>query len=350
MNVGQAIQRARSWVEQQAPRIPGFHGAFLAGSLTRMAPETPLEPWRDVDVVMLTTDRDAIKDDRLELVHDGLVLECAVLGDEPFRSPERILGSAEFADNLAAGVILADPTGELGRLHQRVAVEHSRRQWVQARCEDNARVAAKRLAQARKALEAGELPAVLMHFYVGTVMMINLTSISNASPLTMRRCFVRSGELLEAQGQADLHEEALELIGTARLTRGDTERFLSHFDEAFRMAIQVKRQRVHYDFKFREHLRPYYVDGTREMIEAGRHREATFWIIGFAYQAWLVLLNDAPEELQQPHLERLVDFFQALDLLPTTDWEARLNRFEALLAKFSAAATERIRDNPALTG
>jgi hypothetical protein len=348
MNVGQAIQRAREWVAEESTRIPGFHGALLAGSLTHLPPETPLESWRDVDVVMLTTDPSAMKDDRLELVHEGVILECAILGDEPFRSADVILSAPEHADNVAAGVILADPTGALGRLHDTVAAEYSRRRWVQARCDSRKQLVGKRLAAGRKALAAGDLPAVLMHFYVGTALMMGLTSLSNARPLTLRRCFMRSGELLEAQGRADLHEQALALIGTATLTREDTERFLSYFDEAFELATRIKRQPVHYDFKFRGHLRPYYVDGTREMIDAGRHREATFWIIGYAYQAWLVLLSDASEDQQQPHLERLMEFFQTLDLLPTSDWADRLDRYEALLQKFSEAADARVRTHPGL--
>ncbi len=348
MNVRQAIQRARDWVAEESTRIPGFHGAFLAGSLTRLPHDMPLEPWRDVDVVMVTTDRAAVKEDRLELIHEGIILECGLLGDEGFRSAETLLSEPEHADNLAAGVILADPTGALGRLHKAVAAEYFRRRWVQARVDSRARVVTKRLVAGRKALEAGDLAAVLMHFYVGTAQLVNLSSLANATPLTLRRCFIRTGEILEAQGRADLHEEALALIGTAKLTRADTERFLSHFDEAFELATRIKRQPVHYDFKFRSHLRPYYVDGTREMIDAGRHREAMFWIIGYAYQAWLVLLSDATDEQQQPHLARLVEFFQTLDLLPTSDWADRLDRYESLLQKFTEAAAARVRTHPGL--
>lgn len=348
MNVGEAIHRARHWVEQQSSHVPGFHGAFLAGSLTHMQPDTPLEPWRDVDVVVVTTDPTSVKDERLELYHDGLILECGVLGDEPFRSAEGILGSAELADNVAAGVILADPTGALRRLHTQVSAEYARRRWVQARCDSRKAAIGRRLVAAREALAKDDFPAVFMHFYVGMSLLVGLTAQAEARPLTLRRGFVLSGELLEAQGRADLHEAALEVMGSARLSAEEAERALAHFDAAFELATRVKRQPVHYDFKFRGHLRPYYVDGTREMLREGRHREAIYWIIGYCYQAWLVLLNDAPEELQQPHLERLALFFEKLDALPTSDWGARLDRLQDLLTRFSAAVDARIRTNPAL--
>lgn len=348
MNVDQAIQRARAWVEQQSASIPGFHGAFLAGSLTRMSPDAPLEPWRDVDVVVVTTAPGSVMGDRLELSLDGIIIECGVLSDESFRSAEDILSSAEHADNMAAGVILADPTGSLRRLHAQVASEYTRRKWVQARCDSRKAYIGRRMVSAREALAADNFPAVFMHFYVAMSLLVGLIAQADAKPLTLRRGFVLSGELLEAWGRKDLHEEALELLGSARLSREDVERFLSHFDEAFDLAVRVKRQPVHYDFKFREHLRPYYVDGTREMLREGRHREAVYWIIGYCYQAWLVLLNDAPEALQQPHLERLALFFEQLDVLPTSDWGARLDRLQNVFTRFSEAIDERIRTQPGL--
>ncbi|AEI67789.1 hypothetical protein [Corallococcus macrosporus] len=348
MNVDQAIQRARAWVEQQSTHISGFHGAFLAGSLTRMPPNTPLEPWRDVDVVVVTTDPGSVQGDRMELSLDGIIIECGVLSDEPFRSPEGILSSAEHADNLAAGVILADPTGSLQKLHTQVAAEYARRRWVQARCDSRKEYIGRRMRQAREALAADNFPAVFMHFYVAMSLLVGLTAQADAKPLTLRRGFVLSGALLESWGRADLHEEALALLGSAHLSREEVEQFLAHFDEAFELAVRVKRKPIHYDFKFQRHLRPYYVDGTREMLREGRHREAIYWIIGYCYQAWLVLLNDAPEALQQPHLERLVSFFEKLDVLPTSDWASRLNRLQDVVTKFSAAIDERIRTQPGL--
>ena len=61
-----------------------------------------------------------------------------------------------------------------------------------------------------------------------------------------------------------------------------------------------------------------------------------------------MLLSDATDEQQQPHLARLVEFFQTLDLLPTSDWADRLDRYESLLQKFTEAAAARVRTHPGL--
>lgn len=346
MKAYQVLEKAKAWAEEQGRGIPGFHGAFVAGSLARMPGDTELERWRDVDVVMLTREPKAVLAVRLEPEHEGFILESSCLGAEPFLSAETILSTPEHVDNIAAGRILVDPTGELHRLHERVSAEHTRRHWVKARLEFERKLLMERLDQA--ASKAGNHGERLVHFHMAMVSLTALIPVAHNQPLTLRRRFVQMGELLEQQGRAELHEEALRLIGCAHLTREAVEQYVADFSQAFDRAVQVKRITVPYDYKFRAHLRPYYVEGTLDMVRAGRHREATFWLFGFYYLASLVLMSDAPAEEKLLYKQRCDRFFQDLDLTPSADWAGKLERARALAGRFIEAAEEAIQRNPAL--
>ncbi|ADO71981.1 hypothetical protein [Stigmatella aurantiaca] len=345
MKAQHVLAKAKAWAEQEGSRIPGFHGAFVAGSVARMAPDTELEPWRDLDVVMLTREPQMVKAERMELVHEGIILESSCLSAAPFHSAETILSTPEHADNIAAGIILADPTGELQQLHKQVAAEYSRKRWVKARLDFQRKDLSDRLEQAVKASQFSER---FVHFHMAMVYLSGLLAIAHNRPLTLRRRLVITGELLEAEGKTQLHEDVLALIGCNHLTRETVERYVTEFDQAFGRAIQVKRITVPYDYKFRAHLRPYYVEGTLDMVREGRHREAIFWLFGFYYLAAMVLMSDAPAEEKPLFKERCDRFFNDLGLTPATDWGRRLEQVRAVADRLSEAADKALLNHPAL--
>ena len=48
--------------------------------------------------------------------------------------------------------------------------------------------------------------------------------------------------------------------------------------------------------------RPIAIDGTRDLIERGDHREAVFWIVATYSRCISVLHRDGPAELEQRHI------------------------------------------------
>ncbi|NTX06862.1 hypothetical protein [Myxococcus sp. CA040A] len=348
MNVREALQRTKHWVDTEGSRIPGFLGAYVAGSSTRMPLDAPFAPWRDVDIVIATTDANEVRMPPLEFVHQEVIVECGCLDAKLFQRAEDIVATPEHADNLAAGVILSDPTGAFQKLHERVAVEFPRRPWVRARCEAHQRTFLTHLEQATQARAAGMYPLMLMHYHAALVYLSGLVALSHLRPITVRQCFVLSGELLERQGLGALHEESLELLGSASLSKAEVEHFHADFMRAFDRAIEVKRGDIPYGFKLRAHLRRAYLEGTQEMIDAGRHREAAFWFFGLYFLALMVIQKDAPGDERPVFQARFDAFFARLDLHPTADWMGRLRRAKAVFERFREASETALASTPAI--
>ena len=54
--VKQVREVARQWVIEEASTLPGFHGAFFAGSINWLPDDAAFPPTSDVDVVVVLAD------------------------------------------------------------------------------------------------------------------------------------------------------------------------------------------------------------------------------------------------------------------------------------------------------
>ncbi|MBN9685552.1 MULTISPECIES: hypothetical protein [unclassified Corallococcus] len=345
MIVRDALEHAKHWVDTEGSRIPGFMGAYVAGRMASLPLDTPFSTWRDVDLVVATSDAEQARASRLEMLHKGVIVECSVLDAALFQKFESVVSNPEHADNVREGRILADPTGAFQTLHEQVAREFPRRTWVKARCDSHRRAVLGHLEQAMQDAGAGAIPRMLLNFHAAMVYLSGLVALSHLKPITVRQCYVLSGELLERQGHAALHEECLALLGCADLSRQDVEGYLADFMKAFDRAVEVKKGDVPYGFKLRAHLRGAYLEGTREMIDAGRHRESLFWFFGLYFLALMVIQNDAPEAEKAAFQARFHAFFGRLGFLPNSPWAARFQQAKAVFEKISRAADEAIAGN-----
>ncbi len=97
-------------------------------------------------------------------------------------------------------------------------------------------------------------------------------------------------------GQSKLYEELLELLGCARLTRARTEHHLAALTEAFDATKTLDATPFFFAADISEAGRPIAIDGSRELIERGQHREAVFWLVATWSRCLKVLEQDAPQE------------------------------------------------------
>jgi len=304
MNVERVIALAKQWVDTQGSRMPGFNGAHLAGGILSLPRQDPFPPYLDVDVRLLLADLPAEGTPEAEgrdLAYQGLILECGAAGVARYRSPEAVLADPDLAGNLVVDGILADPLGLLRPLHERVACDYGRREWVRARCVpmkaavDRMLEAVARAAQPDyQATRSDEQPLWLLP---STALALSgLLAVSRLERPTYRRSLVLLRHGLAAEGRLDLHEEALRLLGYDRLDRSQVEAYLAACAVAFDLAVAVKDRWVPFDFKLQAHVRPYIVAGAREMIDEGQHREAMFWIASFLIIAHTAIQWCAPQQ------------------------------------------------------
>ncbi|GII78895.1 hypothetical protein Sru01_38770 [Sphaerisporangium rufum] len=266
MKVGEARAVAARWVA--AHRVAGFAGAYVSGSAAWSPAGAELAATSDVDIVILVTGE--VPDKIGKLRHQGVLLDVAYAPLEP---AENVLASPALAAGLSRGVILADPHGSLAALHATVAGRFAHPRWVRARCaalED--RIAAlDRLDTTRPLAER-----VLSWVFPASLPAVVVLTAAGANP-TVRRRYAAAREVLIGCGEAGFHEELLGLLGCADLSAA---RVTTHLDRLADVYDHVSRDPAGpYAGDLTPQARRISIDGTRDLVEHGLHREAVWWIV-----------------------------------------------------------------------
>jgi hypothetical protein len=239
MNVCEVRQLVREWVDLYGSQDPAFRGAHLMGSINTMPEDAPFPSYKDVDFhLVLDTDKNRPNQ---ELSYEGLILECASRSISAYRPLQTVLSDAGLAPNLAADSILSDPTGMLRELHQAVKKDYARCRWVVARCEGEKALALHHLDALGKALTPAD---VSNHLVWLAAYLSGLMAVAYLEMPTHRRCMILMKELLERADRSEVHERALEVFGSAHMTRSQVGSYLQAGLSAFDRAVEVHRTRV----------------------------------------------------------------------------------------------------------
>jgi hypothetical protein len=326
MKVGEAIDLAREWVETEGSRIQGFCGAHLMGSAVTLPPEANLPATSDLDLNVVVIQEQPT--DVYNIPWQGLILEYGVTSRSAYAAPEAVLANPALACNLARASVLADPDGWLQALQREVSARYGERHWVRARCTAEKDIVNEHVEQVVPGQDR-----IAAAFAIGTAVLhlAGLLALADLRPPTHRRSLIVMQERLQAHGRPDLHEEALEVLGYAGLTRAEVERYLDDCAAAFDYATRVRRTAPLLAFKFQPHVRPYVVGGAREMIDDGYHREAMLWIEGLLLFSNLVIQADGTET-EKPAYQSAVDALQATKAASTPGPDvSRRDRLERLV-------------------
>ena len=117
----------------------------------------------------------------------------------------------------------------------------------------------------------------------------------------MRRRYAEARRLLDDCGRLDFHEELLGLLGCASMSRERVERHLATMAEAFDAAVACARTQFVFSADITGLSRHIALDGSRDLIEQGLHREAVFWIAVTHSRCQIVLAADAPPAVADRH-------------------------------------------------
>ncbi len=236
------------------------------------------------------------------------------------------LSNPSAGPNLATTQILADPTGLLTPFQQACAAGYRQRRYVQARCEAEKAAAEKALAAMRGAAAPADRLDAVRDFLAG---LSGLLAVAQLRRPTTRRTLTLLGDLLQEQGRPDLQDMALAVMGSAWMDREQVEAMLDRFDAAFDRAAQVYRTPIPYGFALRPYVRPYQVEGARELIAEGSHREAVYWITCMD-TAYLALANDASDAEKPLFAAELQAIYAKLGLTSADMWDERVAEAERL--------------------
>lgn len=263
------------WVDEVASGISGFQGSTFHGSITWAEPDTLLDRWSDVGILVVADPGSASVASSKQL-HDGVLLDIALLSPDEVRTPEQILSRYDLAGSFRTSSIIRDPSGQLTELQQGVERDFVNREWIEWRCADAMNRVRRHLTNAALATACHDQVTYSV-FAAGVTTHVLLTA-GLRNP-TIRRRFAAVRELLEERDMLDIHDQLLAMWGYDSLSREQIEGHFAALTEVFDVASTIDRPDLYFNSDISDIARPVAIDGTRALIDQGLHREAVFWIV-----------------------------------------------------------------------
>ena len=294
MIVKHAKDVARQWVIEEASQAPGFCGAFYHGSTNWLPDDAALPATSDLDVMVVLADPDPPHKPG-KFIYQDVMLEVSYLPRDQLQSPEMILGQSHMAGSFRTASIIVDPSGELTALQAAVSKDYAKRRWVYRRCED---ARDKILRNLEGLSESAPFHDQVVPWLFATGVTTHVLLVAGLKNPTVRRRYVAVRELLADYGLLDFYPPLLELLGCAQMSRARVEEHLAALTAVFDVAKTVIKTPFFFAADISDIARPIAIDGSRELIERGDHREAIFWIVATYSRCQQVLYHDAPVEMQ----------------------------------------------------
>jgi hypothetical protein len=293
MQVGQARDAARQWVIEEASAIPGFRGAYTAGSTNWLPAYADLATSSDLDIMVVLTDPNQASR-RGKFRYREVLLEASYLRIDQLRSADLVLSDYHLAPSFRTTNILLDPSGHLAALRAIVCRDYAKRRWVRQRCA-NARDRA--LGHLRSIDGGAPLHDLVMACLFGAGVTTHVLLVAALRNPTVRLRYVAVRELLPDYDHLEFHETLLELLGAARISRERVGQHLATLTDIFDAARKAERTPFPFASDLSDIARPIAIDGSSELIERGCHREAMFWIAVTHSRCRKVLSGDRSLEL-----------------------------------------------------
>lgn len=329
-------------MEAEAASTPRFVGAFLTGSTKWKPADAIHRASSDVDVRVVVEGPLAPADRHKSLYRD-ILLEAAFVTREELGSADEILANPHLAGSLWHPVLLLDPAGELEQLGRDVGARFARRTRVDER---RSRVRHLALRFLRGIEQAGSFPEQVTSWLFGTSVTTLVLLAAGLRNLTVRRRYAESRALLEEHGRLGFHDEMLRWLGCAELEPAGVRYHLDALGAAFDAAAP----HVDASFRFAADLRPdaraVAIDGSRELIDEGLHREAVFWLGATFSRCAQGLRRDAPGDVRERCDAGLRDLLRDLGLETAADLAARADQTRSRFPHLDAVAQQIVEATP----
>jgi len=295
VNVGKAKSLARQWVIDEASRLPGFAGAYTAGSVNWCSDELPQPASSDVDVKVVL-DVDPLPPNPGKFSYGEALLDVSLVPLEALRSVDDVLGHYHMAAALSRPSIVVDPTGYLAQLQQAVSRDYAQRHWVAHRLEHARLSVLNWIGGIQKTELYHDQVTCWLFSAAGMAHVVLVAALRNP---TIRRRYQAAQRVLAEHGLSDYHESLLELMGCAHMDCGEVEGHLAAVTDVFDYASRIIKTPYRFAADISAIGRPVAIDGSREMIEQGFHREAMYWLVTTFSRCQAILVNDAPMEMRE---------------------------------------------------
>jgi hypothetical protein len=342
MRVGTAKAAAADWVVRHASREAEFRGAYFSGSTVGMPDDGELPAASDVDVVVVTSHAEPPPKPG-KFLHRGALLEVTYLSERQLASAEEVLSNYHLAGGFRRDTIIADPTGHLRSLQADVSRRFAEPAWVRRRCEDALRKIENGLRSADPAAPLHD--RVLAWLFPAGVTCHVLLAAALRNP-TVRLRYLAARGVLRDYGRDSLYPELLRLLGCADWTPKRAERHVAGLARTFDAAAAAARTPFPFRTDITAAARPIAIDGSLELIRAGNHREAVFWIVATYARCHKILAADAPPGLRRTLAASFEDVLADLGIASDGDLIRRSEEVILFLPRLRETAEAIMRANP----
>jgi hypothetical protein len=300
----------------------------------------------DLDVVVVVTD-EGLAGERRKSVDQGVLFDISLLGADALRRPEQVMGDSQVGPSFRTAHILLDPSGHLSWLLGAVRRDFSKRRWVQARCDGAAERVLRHLKSSGR--QASFPDQVLAYLFAGGVT-THVPLLAGLKNPTVRTRYEAVRELLSEYGRIEFHETLLGLLGAQHIRGEQVERHLAALVDIFEVAERVADPRLPFAGDISESARPAAIDGSREMIKRGLHREAMFWIAVTHSRCQKALTACAAEAVPKGCADRYRELTHDLGIGTPDDIRRRSEEIERALPRVRAQAEAILNANEEVQG
>jgi hypothetical protein len=327
MLVKQAKDIAQQWVLEESARSRAIQGAYLAGSVALLDDENPLPKTSDLDINVLYESGNKPAD-RTKFIHRDVLIEITPLSMAKLQPPSRVLSHTHLAGGFVRPNILFDPSGRLTALQSVVSREFARRTWVRQRCEH----ARRRVVEGIEYVDTADVfDDQVMSWLFATGVTTHILLVAGLRNPTVRDRYTAARKLLEDFGRLDFYESLLGLLDLRRLSRERVDYHVRSLERMFDAAAGVIETPCSFVSDISEIARPVAVDGSRELIERGLHREAIFWIAVTFVRCRKVLTRDANPAMQKKFDGCYAEILEDLGVASSTTLRQRCDQVMAFL-------------------
>ncbi|MEZ4558170.1 MAG: hypothetical protein R2854_17330 [Caldilineaceae bacterium] len=167
---------------------------------------------------------------------------------------------------------------------------------------------------------------------------------------TVRKRYLAARTLLDEYGHAAFYPTLLGLMGAADVPREQVETHLAALAAAFDAAGAVLTTPYQFAADMLPAARPVAIDGSRELIREGNHREALFWMTAVYSRCMHVLTVDGTPELLTEHAGGYQRLLADLGIRGAGELERGAARIEAALPDVWTVAEAIMAANPQIVG
>lgn len=277
ITLSDALATAANWL--QTTEIECI-GAFIGGSAATSDPAMPYSPTSDIDCYLVVMgEPPATKIGKI--VIEGVLLDISWIS---WHQIEAAPTDAVIGSLLNLGIVVDDAEDRLQRAQRDIRKTFAHPTAVTLRLEDMK-------GRIRGGLKADSSdrsnPEQVMNWLFPATLTTHLPLVQHCVPLTVRKRFVAAKRVMSTEA----YEELLALYGFADVEQDQAQRWLDLTADI--LAENADLAQASSRFWASDLLAPEIaIGGSQELINAGLHREALYWIIATSARC-LTLRADA---------------------------------------------------------